>query len=93
MTHLQPNGARVLLTVLNPDILADRTPGGIILADISIDRQRYMQYEVCAVGPDCDPQLQPGQRVAVRRFAGDAFERDRTLYRMAWDRDVVAIIA
>lgn len=85
-------GSRVLLTVLNPEVLSPKTKGGLWLPETSHDRQRYMQYEVVQAGPDADPELTPGTRAIVRRFAGEVFEQDGQLYRIAWSHDIIGII-
>lgn len=83
---------RVLLKDISS--LVTETEGGIILPDQVVDRQKYRQWEIVAVGPYVqEPLLLPGLEVITGgRFTGEPFDYQGETYRVVSEGDIIAII-
>lgn len=94
----EPCGHRVLVL---PDVVEEKTAGGIILAQTTKDRdqQATMRGTVIKVGinawkafDDGLPWAQEGDRVVFRRYAGEVVKDGDTEYRVINDEDCLCII-
>ena len=73
--------------------------GSILLPDSAAKRMATLAMDVIAVGPSCDPSIQPGQKVLLGRFAGDWIneagepgEPDTAEFYICQDEDVLCTI-
>lgn len=83
----------------------EKTEGGIIIPDVSKDREQFaqMQGELVALSPkafsyedwgaDKDVLPKPGDRVLFAKFAGvDVRGKDGASYRIVNDKDIAAVL-
>lgn len=95
---IEPSGHRVLL---KPELVEEKTAGGIILAATTKDREQQatMRGIVVAVGvnawkafDDGTPWALIGDTVVFRKYAGEKIEEDGIEYRVVNDEDLLAVI-
>lgn len=74
--------------------VVDRTDGGIILPQQTMDRQRYRRWTIHSVGPwVLDPTLQPGLEVITSgRFTGEPVTHEGETYRVVHEDNIIAIL-
>lgn len=93
-----PAGHRVLI---KPEIVEEKTSGGIILAQTTKDREQQatMRGVVVEVGEnawkafdDGRPWAKVGDKVVFRKYAGEKIPEGDEEYRVVNDEDVLAII-
>lgn len=93
-----PAGHRVLI---KPEIVEEKTSGGIILAQTTKDREQQatMRGEVVDVGEnawkafdDGRPWAKVGDKVVFRKYAGEKIPEGDEEYRVVNDEDILAII-
>lgn len=92
-----PAGHRVLI---KPEIVEEKTQGGIILAATTKDRdqQATMRGTVVSVGinawkafDDGQPWANVGDQVVFRKYAGEVVKDGEIEYRVVNDEDVLCI--
>lgn len=95
---IEPAGHRVLI---KPDIVEEKTAGGIILAQTTKDRdqQATMRGTVVNVGvnawkafDDGTPWASEGDKVVFRKYAGEVIKDGEEEYRVVNDDDILAVI-
>lgn len=95
---IEPAGHRVLI---KPDIVEEKTAGGIILAQTTKERdqQATMRGEVVAIGvnawkafDDGTPWAAVGDRVCFRKYAGEVIKDGDEEYRVINDDDCLCVI-
>lgn len=95
---IEPSGHRVLIL---PEIVEEKTAGGIILAQTTKDRdqQATMRGTVAAVGvnawkafDDGTPWAAVGDKVVFRKYAGEVIKDGDIEYRVTNDDDILAVI-
>lgn len=93
-----PAGHRVLIA---PDVVEEKTQGGIILAATTKDRdqQATMRGTVVAVGinawkafDDGQPWAKVGDKVVFRKYAGEVVKDGDIEYRVVNDEDTLCVI-
>lgn len=98
---IHPSEYKVLI---RPKAIEDKSKGGIILPDVSKEREQYamMEGELIEASPlaftyDDWKGAQPpkaGDRVIFAKYAGAIVKgRDSVEYRIANDKDIVAVLA
>jgi co-chaperonin GroES (HSP10) len=84
-----------------PDVVEEKTAGGIILAQTTKDRdqQATMRGTVAKVGinawkafDDGTPWAKEGDKVVFRKYAGEVIKDGDTEYRVTNDEDILAVI-
>ena len=90
--------------LVKPDPVEKKTAGGIIIPDMTADRQKYAQMkgkvvsygDVAFTHADGDgwrDKPQPGDRIMFGKYAGVELVEDDEEYRMIRDEDVTARLA
>jgi co-chaperonin GroES (HSP10) len=89
-----PLGNRVFLKDLPDDEVMQKTDSGLLwLPDSALEWQRYRQWIVVAVGPRVrEPNIRPGMRVIITKWAGVGVDIDGEEYRVALDQDIICSI-
>jgi chaperonin GroES len=92
-----PAGHRVLVL---PDIVEEKTSGGIILAPSAMDKEKAATVTgvIIEVGmnawkafDDGTPWAKEGDKVYFKQYAGYVLKKDGKEYRVLNDEDVIAI--
>ena len=93
VSELKMWGTRLLLKRVGRDAVNDVMPSGLI--DPNADaHQRHNQWEIQAVGDGVrDVMLAPGARVIVRAWATEEVRLGDDVYRIAYENDVVGVLA
>jgi len=95
---IEPSGHRVLIL---PDVVEDKTAGGIILAASTKERdqQATMRGTVVNIGinawkafDDGTPWAEVGDTVIFRKYAGEVVKNGDVEYRVINDEDVISRI-
>jgi len=95
---MEPSGHRVLI---KPEVVEEKTAGGIILAATTKDRdqQATMRGTVVKVGvnawkafDDGTPWAAEGDKVVFRKYAGEVIKDDDAEFRVVNDEDILAVI-
>lgn len=93
-----PAGHRVLI---KPEIVEEKTSGGIILAQTTKDREQQatMRGVVVEVGEnawkafdDGRPWAKVGDKVVFRKYAGEKVPEGDNEYRVVNDEDILCVI-
>ena len=92
MAKVQMWGKRLLVKPIGE--VVEQTAGGLWLPQQALDRQRYRQYEIVAVGNEVEEQmLQPGLDVVLNQpFPGEPVLLDGTEYRVIFEDHVIAFL-
>lgn len=95
---IEPAGHRVLI---QPEVVEEKTAGGIILAQTTKERdqQATMRGTIVSVGEnawkafdDGKPWASVGDKVIFRKYAGEVIKDGDTEYRVVNDEDILAVI-
>lgn len=95
---IEPAGHRVLV---QPDIVEEKTAGGIILAQTTKERdqQATMRGTVVAIGvnawkafDDGSPWAEVDDKVVFRKYAGEVVKDGEVEYRICNDEDILCVI-
>lgn len=95
---IEPSGHRVLI---KPEIVEEKTAGGIILTPATKDRdqQATMRGEVVAIGvnawkafDDGSPWAAVGDRVIFRKYAGEVIKEQESEFRVVNDEDILCVV-
>ena len=88
-----------LVALVYPDPVESKTPGGIIIPEITQDKQKYhvQKATLIAAGKSCFAQWieqpEPGARVLIAQYAGTLLKgNDGKDYRVIRNEDLVALL-
>jgi co-chaperonin GroES (HSP10) len=79
--------------IIEPDPI-ERHQGLLVLPDRNSEEKISSKATIISVGPDCDKQFKPGQRIAIKRFfdTPSTFKMDGKKYRFIEDHYILGFL-